>query len=49
MAGYGPQSSISRDWGTVRYTFEDGTTETYDRDRHGDVRDRGGNLVEPTR
>ena len=42
------QSSISRD-GTVRYTFEDGTTETYDRDRRGDVRDHGGNLVEPTR
>ena len=31
------RSSLSRD-GTVRYTFEDGTTETYDRDRHGDVR-----------
>ena len=42
------KSSISRD-GTVRYTFEDGTTETYDRDRHGDVRRESGDLVEPTR
>ena len=42
------RSSLSRD-GTVRYTFEDGTTETYDRDRHGDVRRESGDLVEPTR